>query len=64
MGDVGYAIQINQLPQALSALYFDLKVRTVGFDDPAEFIIGLVELADRLTEDQIPEEDDDQARNS
>jgi hypothetical protein len=51
-GEVGqdYSIQIDGLPKALCALYFDLKVRSDAFDGPGSDIIGLVRLADRLTE--------------
>lgn len=60
-GEVGedYTIQINRLPQALSALYFDLKVRSDGFGSLTNHIIGLVELAARLVDDESSEEDDD-----
>lgn len=63
-GEVGedFTIQISLLPQALSALYFDLKVRSPdSFSHLAGHIIGLVELADRLVDDEDAEEDDDDA---
>lgn len=63
-GEIGedYTIQINRLPQALSALYFDLKVRASDpFSDPKGHIISLVELMDRLVDDENIEEDDDDA---
>ena len=52
-GEVGqdYSIQIDGLPKALCALYFDLKVRSDAFDGPESDIIGLVQLADRLADD-------------
>jgi hypothetical protein len=63
-GAVGkdYTIQLNRLPQALSAIYFDLRVRASDhFGDLTDYIIGLVELADRLVDDESVEEDDDDA---
>lgn len=56
-----YTIQINRLPQALSALYFDLKVRSDGFGGLADHIISLVELAARLLDDKNGEEEGDDA---
>ena len=44
-----YSIQIGQLPAALCALYYDLKVRSSdGGDDLRDNILGLVELSERL----------------
>ena len=62
-GEAGedFTIQIDRLPQALSALYFDLKVRSDSLGDMLGHIIGLVELADRLTDDESAEDDEDGA---
>jgi len=44
-----YSIQIGQLPAALCALYYDLKVRSSDRgDDLRDNILGLVELSERL----------------
>lgn len=53
-GEVGgdYTIQIDRLPEGLSALYFDLKVRSPdGSGNVKDHIMALVELADRLADE-------------
>jgi hypothetical protein len=63
-GEVGddYTIQVNRLPHALSALYFDLKVRASDhFSNLTDHMISLVELMERMVDDEDIEEDDGDA---
>jgi hypothetical protein len=51
IGSESYTLQVSQLPTALCALYFDLKVRAALFANIKEHMVALLQLKDRLEQD-------------